>query len=625
MADSAKTRIEASDKMRDLWSKGIRWPIYARLGITAGLTVLVALSTYLAVGYNNGFARFVHMVFGEAGGYVTPRSLKNRLQVILWSSLAGIGFLLPLSRALVQMMYARANGGVLATKTRAERREVLQRSWAVYKEASLNYEEYMVRGEVDDALSDTYRAWQKNYVNLARAFTSAYVLTDDDLTSLKHALLLGEISDAAQAVHEGMEALKAGVPVGQTYVEQAEQLASNSAFVPAAEVPEATVAGAAVAEVPVGATVAEAAASPSEITDATSTSWVEPKPIVGERAQEWKTQRLANPEEAVLENGRWRISFNIPPAYIVTGIAVSMAVYFLVTNIAIRISPFIITKDYLYDHGCETSFITFGFEVGGLFGAIALLLFFVPGALYVDISRSTRFEKQLDVQAERIFADAIMTQDALILELQLLADEYPDYATIAQQRIDNWEETLVYMSDKTGFGDGTQDMTKQQVLAYARYLGMVMRSMWRTRALLENDATAWEQELSLLVYTAEKSLAKQKIGDDVLPGGDYDRRGDGCGRLMALEQYVSRKVKVARVRGRKPADSGVEKEAEHLATTGAIDAQEYLEGVKHIPRPTTYTVYGASPSYDEPSPTLLKFLIPMTLISGLYLTLMQGY
>lgn len=233
------------------------------------------------------------------------------------------------------------------------------------------------------------------------------------------------------------------------------------------------------------------------------------------------------------------------------------------------------------------------FSVGLMWTVIALLIIFVPIGFVVWLIRSRKQKKIYEDNMQRTIGALMMSDDPIKLELNQLATEYPRYKDFLLTREQNWDQAVVELSDLSGFGDDTRNLSDKDIHSLTRFMKLQLASLWRIRALLENDFEAWSKEISLVVNSSGSNTNSFPRLYEVCPGGLYDNDKDGCERLLAFEQSVKGSPMVRQVRLLSGDAISFNQAAKDMDAIGGIAAQEKLERIRSAGVLHGFTLFGS--------------------------------
>lgn len=454
------------------------------------------------------------------------------------------------TKALTQTLLARARGGRLAGASRRERRRILAFVRSVYNRASLSFDDIVMEADLHKELAKPVELWQRHYISLARIQSQVFDLSDRQLTSMWYARTLEAMYDQAGLVKQGMDSIVAdgkrlldspGATVNKdTYMALTGDSLSADPFV----------------------------ARPSATYD--------PKPPRKAPPFIVQLSRALMPGKDSLSNEQIRFSVTLPPLFIAVGLIVPIVVG--------------LGSIWLISHGYMPSSKPSPIDAGITLAIKSLVVVFIPGSAVVMYLRNRRYMAQQEKHVEQIFTSVVMSDDPIKLELMLVGKDYPDYAAYAKVRRDLWEDTIAYMSDVTGFGDKKRDISPEHTYALARLLALQMRSLWRTRALLENDVRAWRDELHLIVAVSGRRLTDFPQLKPVAANIGDDSAMTGIERLKVVEGISAKVMPVGVARMTYPNVKTMDKVAWSLVASGAMASQEAQEKIVPTWAPSSFSL-----------------------------------
>lgn len=489
--------------------------------------------------------------YSHVNNHYVGLSFTRHILVAIVIALLTVPLSLLATKALIQSIFLRARGGRFAHMSRRGRRAIVATVRSIYNRATLSYDDLAMEGSIHKALAKPFELWQRHYIDLARHMSAVYDLTDKELTSLSQVRTLETLYDSAQRVQTVMDAI---VDDGKRLRQSLDATLHNDVY----QMPER---GGTDRRLPLGH------------------EYFNPRPPTPEPsiADNLKATVLSDRGDYTAAQRRQKIRFAIalPPLYIALGLVAAVIVGLVAM--------------WIVGRGFTSHPATTAIEAGFSYGLLALIVIFIPGSLLVIFLRNRQFNARQEAYVKRIFTSVVMSDEPLQLEMMLLARDYPDYRHHALRRQRLWKETITYMSDVSGFGDDTRDISDTETYALARFCGLQMRSLFRTRALLENDAPAWQAELHLLVCVSGKELSAFPGIPQIATNLGDSSYMSGLDRLEAVEALSADVVEVGLARSTWNSVANVEQLADHLIVSGGIAAQEAFEHREGVVAPSQFS------------------------------------
>lgn len=131
-----------------------------------------------------------------------------------------------------------------------------------------------------------------------------------------------------------------------------------------------------------------------------------------------------------------------------------------------------------------------------VFVAVLMLL-----PLLVALVRRVHQDREREARSRQMSSALTLGIDALELELNLLTQQFPEYAEQITRRWQNWQQYYVATLEADRHQTTSDRTITAQRLALSQLLRTQVRSLWRTGTILEQKpdwANAWDQEVSLL-------------------------------------------------------------------------------------------------------------------------------